>query len=214
MTTSRAHSPAAHPATGATPVAPARPAGPDDPEGTGTGTGRARVWGAVGLVVAVLAVVLVVRSGLGSTAGTAAAPAGAASPEVLDAGHTTFGTAFAYADGLEVEVGAPQPFTPSPLASGADPGRTTVLVEVTVTNGTERTYRASTLAVTASSGSTQAPQVADPQHAVELSGPAFAVPPGGEVSFRLGFAVDRPDDLRLTVIPAIYGYAPLVVADV
>lgn len=173
---------------------------------------RRRVWAVLGLVVALVAVGVVVRSALAPAPGLATGSAPSAG--VLDAGHTAFGAAFTYGDGLSVEVDEPERYTPSETAAGGGDGLATVVVEVAVTNGTEKTYRASTFAVTASSGGVEAEQVWDPAQGVELSGPAYAVPPGGTVRFRLAFAVQQADDLRLTVLPAIYGYAPLVVGTI
>lgn len=175
---------------------------------------RLRTWAVVASVVATVLVGAAVWTVLAPAAGgSAALDPGRATPDALPAGATPFGVPFTYADGLVVEVAPPVPFTPSRNAAGGD-GNAAVLLEVTITNGTERTYRASTLEVVAASGGFEAAQVWDPDQAVELSGPTFAVPPGGAVQFRVGFTVQQPDDVRLTVVPALYGYEGLVVGDV
>ncbi|QCB94877.1 hypothetical protein [Cellulomonas shaoxiangyii] len=168
-----------------------------------------RTWAVLALVVAAVVIALAVRAAL-FPGGGAAIDTGRGAPEPLTAGLTAFGAPFTYADGLAVEVAAPQPFTPSRTAVGGDAG-TPVLFQVTVTNDTGATYRASTLEVTATSGGLEAEPVWDPDQGVELSGPMFAVPPGGAVQFRVGFAVREPDDVRLTIVPALYGYEPLEV---
>ncbi len=175
---------------------------------------RLRTWVALGLVVVAVVAGLALRSALTPPGSSAAgSTAGRSAPDALPAAPTAFGVPFTYADGLTVEVGAPVPFTPSRTASGVD-GGPAALVEVTVTNGTDAAYRASTVELTATLDGAPAAPVWDPDQGVELSGPAFAVPPGGTVQFRVGFAVAQPERLQLTVVPALYGYEGLVVGTV
>ncbi|MFC8191766.1 hypothetical protein ACFUMH_08915 [Cellulomonas sp. NPDC057328] len=196
---------------GATAVAPDPVPPPARERDRRPAAGRLRTWTAVALVVVAVVVGLAARSALAPTGSSAAGSAADRTvPDALPAAPTTYGVPFTYADGLTVEVGAPVPFTPSRTASGGT-GAAAALVEVTVTNGTDESYRASTVEATAAVDGAPAAPVWDPDQGVELSGPAFAVPPGGTVQFRVGFEAADPERLRLTLVPALYGYEALVI---
>ncbi|WP_155378667.1 hypothetical protein [Cellulomonas sp. JZ18] len=150
----------------------------------------------------------------GTAACTSSAEAGeAATPtaEVTQAGSTVpFGRPYQYGDGLFVLVKEPQEFEPSREAQGVDEG-VPVRVRVQVTNGTRRSYTPSTLEATAMSGGAQATQVVDLTREIDAAGPYVTLDPGQTVSFDLAFAVADPDDVTVTVAPALGGYEPLVV---
>ena len=122
-----------------------------------------------------------------------------------------FGESHVYADGLEVVVSPPVPYSPTEGATGLV-GATPVKVQVVVVNGTDEVFRPNTLSVVATSAGTPASQLWDPDQGVGLTGPDLTVPRGGEIDFSLAFDVADVADVRLAVTPSLYRYGVLDVA--
>ncbi|MBO0919320.1 hypothetical protein J1G42_00575 [Cellulomonas sp. zg-ZUI222] len=170
--------------------------------------------GAVLLVVTVAALVVAFRIIV------PAAPAAAPAPELVDTGVTEvqerpgtvvgYGQEYTYGDGLGVVVGYPQVYEPSDNATGFE-GGSPVKAQVVVTNSTGESFRPNTIQVSATSGGQPVAGIWDPDQGVGLTGPDVNVPPGGMISFEVAFAVPDGGDLRLEIVPALYGYGAMVV---
>ena len=146
----------------------------------------------------------------------ATASAGGSTPAVgttQEGGRTTYGTPFTYADGLTVQVDAPARFTPTPRAEWERGAKDVVVrLTITVTNGSPAAYSPDTFSATAVSGGLEAAPVVDSASRIELTGPDVTAEPAQDVSFPLAFAVPDPDDVTVTVDPALGGYGALVVS--
>lgn len=116
-----------------------------------------------------------------------------------------FGEAVVYEDGLEVSVSAPVPFTPSEWAAGGEDYPSHVLVDVTITNGTDAPFEPTLVYLTASSAGTEGDQVFDSDNGLE-GGPMTSVLPGQSVTFTAGFGVTDPADVLVQVAPGMFEY--------
>ncbi|MCC2315035.1 hypothetical protein [Cellulomonas xiejunii] len=162
------------------------------------------------VVVAVAAAALLAAAACTSTA-SAGGSDKPAERTTYKGGETTFGQSFAYSNGLAVEVEKPSAFVPSASADGAEGvDGEPVKVRVYVVNGTSGEFVPNTLEVTVVSDGEEAAQILDPGSRVELTGPGHALGRADVVAFDLAFVVQDPDDVTLTLVPAIAGYEPLV----
>ncbi|MBB6081676.1 DUF4190 domain-containing protein [Streptomyces paradoxus] len=104
------------------------------------------ILGGLAIVMSIIGIVIIANvfddvskeiSPTKTTAPTTPAPSTATSPGTTapTSGALQFNTAQRYQDGLQVQVSAPRPFTPSDSAAGYTPGDKAVAVDVTVTNG-------------------------------------------------------------------------------
>jgi hypothetical protein len=139
----------------------------------------------------------------------AADPAGDAAAA---AGSTIgFDQPFLYEDGLEVTVGAPQPYEPSEWAAGTEGGTSYVVMTVTIVNGSAENFDPAIFYVTASSAGTEATQIYDTDGLG--STPSTAVLPGGSVSFPIAFALNDPAQIVLEVEPSMFTYESFIVTN-
>ncbi len=163
------------------------------------------------LAVALAAGAALALAGCATTASAGGSTPGSGGTQ--EGGQTVFGEPFTYDDGLSVQVDTPARFTPTPRAEwerGADD--VVVRVKVTVSNGSPAAYSPDTFSASAVSAGTDAALVLDSASRIDLTGPAVTVEPAEEVSFHLAFAVQDPDDVTVTVEPALGGYEPVVIS--
>ena len=88
---------------------------------------------------------------------------------------------------------------------------TPVRLRVNVINGSSQDFVPDGIGVTLESGVEEAPQILDPGQRIELTGPQRTLTRGDVAAFDLAFVVADPDDLTVTLVPALAGYDPLVV---
>lgn len=131
--------------------------------------------------------------------------AGSASEPAQDSSGTTqgtdatFGTAYTWDDGLAIEVGAPEPFTPSEYAAGTEGYSDFVVFTVRIVNGTSENWDPSLFYATLQSGNQEASQVYDSGQLGDS--PSTSLLPGREVQFQIAFGVNDPADLVMEVAP-------------
>lgn len=161
-------------------------------------------------VVAAAAAAVLLAAGCASTAsaGGSGEPAQAAT---YAGTTTTFGQSFTYANGLVVEVKKPVAFAPSEFADGVEGADgEPVRVRVNLINGTSNEFVPDKLGATVVSGGVEATQILDPGSRIELTGPSRPLGRADVVAFDLAFVVEDPEDVTLTLTPALGGYDPVV----
>lgn len=126
------------------------------------------------------------------------APTTPTTPTPADDGTADFGTAYTWADGLSITVGAPKPYKPNQYAAGVEKGKDAVVLSVTLVNNTGRPFDPAMVSVTAQSGNEEATQIFDSGNGVEGS-PSTKVLNGREVAFKVAFSVADRDDVVLEV---------------
>lgn len=163
--------------------------------------------------VAVL-VVAALLTGAGCAA-TASAEVGEPAPQVTHpGGEISFGSAYEYADGLFLQVKDPVKFTPTAQAEwDREVDGVPVRIAVSVTNGTRDDFTPHALTAVVVSDGVEAEPILDPGLQIGLTGPSVRLRPAGVAKFELAFLVADPDDVTLTVVPALGGYDPIVVTD-
>lgn len=114
--------------------------------------------------------------------------------------NPTFGQAYTFENGLAVTVGAPQPYTPSPSAAGADASLQAVVFDITLVNGSPENYETMVFATTLQSGNREASKIFDSANGVGGS-PNTPTLPGRESAFRVAYAVTDPADIVMQVSP-------------
>lgn len=125
------------------------------------------------------------------------------SPETKVDTDAKFGETVSY-EGLDLQVSTGTPFTPSEYASTGDQPNN-VSYTVTIKNtGTEK-YDPSLIYITASSAGSEAQEVFDTEGGYG-GAPQTSVAPGATVSYKLGFNVANPDDVRMDVNPGMFDY--------
>jgi hypothetical protein len=121
------------------------------------------------------------------------------SPEPSKANlNPKFGETVTY-DGLEVNVSAGAPFTPSEYAAGGTQPNN-VAYTVTVKNTSTKNYDPTLFSVTASSAGSEATSVFDSEAGFE-GAPQTSVTPGQTITFKQGFNLANPDDVTMDVSP-------------
>ena len=128
------------------------------------------------------------------TAAADAAAAPAAEPESTLNKLPKFGETVTF-DGLSVGVSAPEAFSPSQYAFGADQA-TNVKFTVTLTNTGSEGYDPVLTFISASSGQQEATQIFDE---TLMGAPTTTILPGQAVSYQVGFSVADPAQIVLDV---------------
>jgi hypothetical protein len=111
-----------------------------------------------------------------------------------------FGDAFEWNNDLRITVSAPSPYTPTDSAVGGEGAPAAVRLEVTVTNGSDAEYDPAEFFATAQSGSAEAEEIYDGAGGLD-GAPYTTVPPGGSITFPIGFGVTDPADLVVQISP-------------
>ncbi|NII51559.1 DUF4190 domain-containing protein [Frigoribacterium endophyticum] len=172
---------------------------------------------AVLISVAVLVVGLVaagsVRDSIDESSGETG---GSSSPDVAEPSEPTddaseeassenavFGDVWSYDDGISVSVSAPQPFTPSETAAGADQAAAVVFT-VTVQNDTGANYDPIEAYSSVSSAGVEASQVFDSAQGL-MGSPSTAVPAGQSATWQEVYSVSDPAQLVYQIAPG-YDY--------
>ena len=101
--------------------------------------------------------------------------------------QATFGQTVAYPDGVSVTVGPPSPFVPSSSAAGAD-GPQNVVVQVTVTNGTQAAIEPSSINLDATFRGADASEIFDFGSDLRRK-PSTSLLPGRSVTFQSAFSL-------------------------
>ncbi|RYF56953.1 MAG: hypothetical protein EOO27_16950 [Comamonadaceae bacterium] len=113
--------------------------------------------------------------------------------------NPTFGQTYTFENGLEVTVSAPQPYTPTASAAGADASLPAIAFDVTVVNGSPENYETMMFSTTLQSGNQEASEIYDTGG---IGGsPSTITLPGRESAFRIAYAVTNPADLVMQVSP-------------
>jgi hypothetical protein len=123
-------------------------------------------------------------------------PAGDASAA---SNQAAFGETYRWADGLEVTVSTPTPFTPGKYAS-AEPATAYLSYTVTIVNNTGDVYEPAVFFTSVQSGDQEADQVFDSENNLTGS-PSTAILAGRQSTFTIGFGVSNPDDVVMEVTP-------------
>ncbi|WP_136517792.1 hypothetical protein [Cellulomonas telluris] len=122
-------------------------------------------------------------------------PGGEAAPEGLTA---AFGETFVYADGLEVTVAAPEPYTPSEYATVTEGQH--VSFTITVGNGGAEEYNPALFLTSVMSGGAEASEIFDLSSTLAPA-PVDPVAPGQSVSFQVAYTVADPSAVVMEVEP-------------
>lgn len=91
----------------------------------------------------------------------------------------------------------------SSTGNRVEDGSTAVAFTVTVVNKTDDDWMSSAFRATVQSGGEAASQVVDAGN--DILYPADTVPPGESAEFVLLFSVADPEDIAMTVTPAVFG---------
>jgi hypothetical protein len=126
------------------------------------------------------------------------APEPAEEPVPVDDMIFAFGETIEYEDGMGLSVSAAVPFTPSQYAAGVD-FPTSIVFNITVTNGTDAAYDPLVFG-TLSSGGSEASQVYDMENNVGGS-PTTAVLPGQSITWAEAWSVADASDLTYSLSP-------------
>ena len=111
--------------------------------------------------------------------------------------NPTFGKTFTYQNGLQLTVGPPKAFTPSPNRLGPHfPAY--VRFRVTIVNGTTKNYDASIFNATVQSTNIEGEFVADSAQGLTGS-PSTVLLPGREAVFDIAYGVNDPKDIVMEV---------------
>ena len=117
--------------------------------------------------------------------------------------NAVFGDVWSYDDGISVSVSAPQPFTPSETAAGADQAAAVVFT-VTVQNDTGANYDPIEAYSSVSSAGVEASQVFDSAQGL-MGSPSTAVPAGQSATWQEVYSVSDPAQLVYQIAPG-YDY--------
>ncbi len=134
-----------------------------------------------------------------STAGSTAAAA--ATSAAASSGVAKFGDTYSWKDGLAVTISAPEAYTPSQSAAGAQAGQQAVAFTITIVNKTSEPFDPVLFHVSAQSGNTEASAIYDSGNIG--STPTTKLLPGREVTFKVAFSVADPGDIVMEVRPDI-----------
>ncbi|WP_136517791.1 hypothetical protein [Cellulomonas telluris] len=141
------------------------------------------------------------------------APAGSAAEEPPGRQRpttTTFGSTYTYDTGLAVTVAAPEPFEPSDTADAGATGEH-LRFAVTITNGTPEPWTPTFFETSAASGGIRGTPVFDSVAGLLGIPPQEPLPPGGSVTFDLGYTVSDPETVVLEVTAGGVGYEEFTV---
>jgi len=124
---------------------------------------------------------------------------------------TQFGRSAMVGNGLQVQAGIPQAFTPSATAAGSN-GTRAFVTEITVRNGTGQALNPTMISVNASVNGQEASSVFDSAQGIGL--PTTTVLPGHSVTYRAAFS--SPVDhgaVQVDVSPGLTGTASFTGTD-
>ena len=107
----------------------------------------------------------------------------------------TFGEVATLEDGSTLTVGEPVPMKRADVAAGGEDFDEFVKFQLTYTNNSDEPYDPSGTTTSLSSGDREGDEVFQPG----LSYPESKVRPGRKITWRIGYGVDQPEDLQLTV---------------
>lgn len=119
-----------------------------------------------------------------------------------------FGDNFKYADGLQVSVAIPVPFTPSESSAITTKSPDYFSFEITIKNGTGRAFDPSAVQSSLQSGDQESGSVFDSANGIG-SPPSTSLLPGRSVKFKVAFGVGTPKDLVFQVTPS-FNYDPAI----
>ena len=133
--------------------------------------------------------------------------------ESAPVGNLAFGDTMVWGDGVEMTVGAPEPFTPSEFAAGADQANQVVFT-MTITNNSAENLQPLPFTRVSSAGQ-EGSQIFD----VDAEGgqigipPVTAILPGQSVTWQEAWSVADPTSLTLQTAPS-FGYEEVVFTNV
>lgn len=124
-------------------------------------------------------------------------------PEAKTDTDAKFGETVSY-EGLDLQVSAGTPFTPSEYAStGSQPNN--IAYTVTIKNTGKEKYDPSLIYITASSAGSEASEVFDSEGGFG-GAPQTSVAPGATISYKIGYNLANPNDVRMDVNPGMFDY--------
>lgn len=156
-----------------------------------------------------------IREGIEEEFGTPV-PTESAPPEATESGPVQglpFGETLAWEDGVSMTVSAPEPFTPSDLAVGADQA-VNVVFTLTITNDSSENVQPIVVS-TLSSGDTEASRILD----VGAEGGQVGIPPttpivpGDSITWQEAWSVADVGSLTMRTAPS-FGYEAVVFTNV
>lgn len=124
-------------------------------------------------------------------------PEGASSGEV-SSGNAEFGETWAWEDGLELTISAPESYQSSSSAAGGGNHAHQVKFTVTIVNNTGENFDPAMFYATVQSGNREGDQIFDSANGLEGS-PNTTLLDGRETQFEMAFGVDDPEDIVMEV---------------
>lgn len=129
--------------------------------------------------------------------------------EVTDGEPLAFGKTVTFEDGLEMTITAPKKFTPSEYAYSGDAEGTPVIFQVTLKNGTSKTFDPALFYATVGSGEAEAEQIFDSGKGLEGS-PTTKLLKDKTVKFKIGFMVLNAKDITMEANPSSFEYTNVI----
>ena len=110
----------------------------------------------------------------------------------------TFGSTYTFDDGVSIHVSEPEPFTPTEWAAGGESHDQHVSFSVRVVNKSGAPFDASMIYASVASGAGEGDEVFDTDAGLD-GPPETSVLDGREVTWKVGFGVDDPEDIVMQV---------------
>ena len=114
--------------------------------------------------------------------------------------QAVFGETYAWADGLEVTVSAPEPFKPSEYAVTDNADDTYLSFTVTIVNKTGKKYEPALFIASVQSGDREGEQIFDSENGFSGT-PSTAILNGRQSTFTIGFSASDAKDIVMEVRP-------------
>jgi hypothetical protein len=190
---------------------------------------RKKVLGAIGLGLGVLALIISIvvsvitvttlAGAIGEQIESSLAPIteptipdfteGEEGPVTAPGEAVGFGETVDYGDGVSISVSAPQPFTPTEYASGADQP-VNVVYSITITNGSSENIDPLPYSQVASGG-TEGSQIFDfDNEAGDVTTyPTTTILPGGSVTWLEAWSISDPENVTYQIAPS-YDYGDAI----
>lgn len=132
-----------------------------------------------------------------------------AEEEITDGQPLAFGKTVTFEDGLQMTITAPKKFTPSEYAYTGEADGTAVIFQVTLKNGTGKTFDPALFYATVGSGEAEAEQIFDSGKGLEGS-PTTKLLKDKTVKFKIGFMVLNAKDITMEANPSSFEYANVI----
>lgn len=129
-------------------------------------------------------------------------PAAEEPVEPEPAANPKFGEAYTWSNGVQVTIGAPEPYQLKEFDFGGESAPAHVSFPVTLVNGSATNLDPSSFYTSMQSANVEAEEI----YGDGLGSPQTAILPGREASFRIAYGVTDPADLVMEVTPSLFEY--------